>query len=458
VADPVAEFAAHLGLDVDEKQWAKGDSAIAQLQGAMTRAVAAGQLMATGIQKAAGIAVDVVRGVAETLISWGEQTLETTGHLADLSQQTGLSAEALQEYGYAAMGSGLNTDDFGESVMKLSRTLGEAASGSKDATKALHAAGLTSKAIKAALSSQDGLDAALMEIADRFADMPDGAKKTALAMQVFGRSGARLIPVLNQGGDGIRELRKEAQDLGIVMTNETVAAGDELGDNIDKLKATWGGLKNQLVSALFPTLKQGVDRILAWVKANKELLSQKVHEIADKIAAGIGKIGEAIQYVIDNRESIMSALNAILDVASAIGKIFVAVINSVKAIAGWLGRIVGKVLELIGLGDTGVTIEEQQARANAEQRRANAAKYYPGSEAARQAAGPKPALTLPSTAPNATYTAAPVPAGASAAGAQVNVTAPITVNAGPGMDEEKIAMHVNDTLAAKIRQAMAVKQ
>jgi hypothetical protein len=275
----VAELFASLGLKADKGSFDKGTNLIG------------------GIKKAlAGIlAIEAVKKLADIVMG----TIDLGGHLDDLRQKTGLTAESLQAYGYAAKLGGSDLDGFAAGVTKLSRTLQEAKGGSADASKSLREAGLTSAAVTAALKGGDGLDAALQEIADKFADMSDGPKKTALAMQIFGKSGAELIPTLNRGGDGLRDLKKEAYDLGVVMSENNVSAADDLGDNIDKLKMSAVGLKNQAIAALLPVLKTVVDNTLAWVKANKQLIIDKLTGAVNVLITVLGYLGDAVGVVVD---------------------------------------------------------------------------------------------------------------------------------------------------------------
>src|SRR5207247_2005355 len=70
--------------------------------------------------------------------------------------------------------------------------------------------------------------------------------RTALAMELLGKSGANLLPLASQFGD----LRKEAEALGIVMSDEVLGAAADLDDQTDRLSAVFGGLKNNLVSVI----------------------------------------------------------------------------------------------------------------------------------------------------------------------------------------------------------------
>ena len=82
----------------------------------------------------------------------------------------------------------------------------------------------------------------MYKIADRFSKMRDGGLKTALAMQVFGRSGAELIPLLNEGSSGLREMQIEARALGLEISTQTGKQAEEFNDKITKLEFTLKGL------------------------------------------------------------------------------------------------------------------------------------------------------------------------------------------------------------------------
>lgn len=523
MSEQAASLSAELTLDVDKAKWAAGAEALKKIEGELrglavqaevarlksTPAFAAlsHSLSGAPARKAPGILAQVAQGfgmiagavtsalkvavpiaagigigVAHTLISWTEETLALAGSLDDLSQKTGLSAEVLQEYGYVAKLGGASTEEFGEAVTKLALTFKHAGEGSKEAVQALKDAGLTTEAIAAAMKGGDGLDAALMEISSRFADMPDGPKKTALAMGVFGKSGAKLIPTLNKGAEGLAELRKEARDLGIVMSNESVAAGDELGDNIDKLKMSVDGLKRQAIAALLPFLKQAVEGSLAWIKANQGLIRQKLAEWAQLLTDGIHRLIEAGQWLYENRDVFLVPLKQIASYiekgASLIATLRDGIVQLKEAVApvlAWLADKFGFIADAIG--KVGNAIDRVKG-AGGGGGTSTAGKVAKGALGAARAAilGPfdalisgnpfgalggaiglsdasgvprsdsiGPMLGGPGGAPVIPAATPMIPAGARASvpdyeGGGVNTfTAQITVHAAPGMSEETVA-------------------
>ncbi len=113
---------------------------------------------------------------------------------------------------------------------------------------------------------------ALLVIADRFKAMPDGIAKTNLAVDLFGEKiGPKMIPLLNQGADGIRALMEEGRQLGKVFDDEVGAAAERLNDTLDRLNAS----KTKLFAKALPSLEQ-------WVSALDDILERGT--ALDKIA------------------------------------------------------------------------------------------------------------------------------------------------------------------------------
>jgi len=180
-----------------------------------------------------------------------KKSIDNMDSLYKMSQMVGTTTETLSALGYAAQLSGVNQDALTSSLARLSRGLAEAQQGTGEALKAFQALQINPAQFKSA-------DQALMSLADRFAMMEDGANKTALAMALFGRSGAQLIPFLNAGRNGIQDLKEEARKLGVVIDSETAKAAEEFNDNMERLKVGVQGLVNVIVRDALPELNKFV--------------------------------------------------------------------------------------------------------------------------------------------------------------------------------------------------------
>lgn len=173
------------------------------------------------------------------------------------AQKIGTTTESLSALEYAAKLSDVGVQSLQSSLAKLARNLDEAKTGSGEAAKAFARLKIDPRVFS------DPADA-MKAIADRFAAMPDGVTKTALAMQLFGKSGADLIPLLNAGASGISEMEAEARRLGITFTTEAGKAAEEFNDNITRLQV---GLRGFMVETLTPLIPMLVEVSGAFVDA-----------------------------------------------------------------------------------------------------------------------------------------------------------------------------------------------
>lgn len=233
-------------------------------------------------------------------------------HVNDIAARTGLSVEAVQELGFAASQSGADLDTLAAGMGKLANVTDAAKKGSKDAAASLRAVGVSASALR---SGKLSLDGALANIADKFAAMPDGARKAALATDLFGGAGAKLIPLLNKGSAGIGELRSEAQRLGVVMSGETTAGLADLGDQQAKLGSQLDGIRNQVLSALVPLLSEMAAGLSEWLTENRETIVEVLTAVGTAIVyivKGIGYavrgIAAAVQWAIENWEILAAVL------------------------------------------------------------------------------------------------------------------------------------------------------
>jgi hypothetical protein len=163
----------------------------------------------------------------------------------EASQKVGMSVEALSALKYAAEQSGVGFEQLTGGLVKFSKAIIEAQTGNKELASLLKQIGVT---------AADTAETALSKVAAVFEQMPDGIEKTALATKLFGKSGADLIPFLNEGADGLARLMEEAARLGVVLNGDAAKAADDFGDNLDALKAAAEGVGIALVSDLLPSL------------------------------------------------------------------------------------------------------------------------------------------------------------------------------------------------------------
>ena len=182
---------------------------------------------------AAGAFTRFIKGAIDSADAFGK-----------MSDQTGIAANKLQAYVNAGKLAGVEQATIDKGLRRLAQSMREADQGIATYSDSYKALGISVRDVDGNLKKSETV---LGEIADRFADMPDGATKAALAMEIFGRSGASLINLLNGGKTALEEFNYE--------TSENFAENAEFfNDQIAVLTIRFDGFRKQLADQLLPTL------------------------------------------------------------------------------------------------------------------------------------------------------------------------------------------------------------
>lgn len=202
---------------------------------------------------AVGTAVAAGAGVAvQAIAQWtsaAAQAAEQTEHIA---QQTGIAAQTLEGWSVALNRVGLDVESFSLGFKALSKDIVKAQASADFSTTTFAKLGLT-------INQLGSTEEVIRHIADRFAAMPDGAQKAQLAIDLFGRAGLKLIPLLNQGAAGLDAATQKARDFGLVLDSSARTQLVQYDDALDDLGKAWDGLKTQVAIAAAPILLKAVE-------------------------------------------------------------------------------------------------------------------------------------------------------------------------------------------------------
>lgn len=180
-----------------------------------------------------------------------KSALDAADQLNKLSQKIGISVEALSTLRFAAQLSDVSLETLQKGIKGLSQNITEANTGVGDGAQVFEALGIS---VKNADGSMKSTEAVLLQVADVFAHLEDGAVKTALSVKLFGKAGQDMIPFLNQGAAGINQLTAEAERLGLKLTTETARSAEAFNDNLTALKASSSSLGIALARDFLPEL------------------------------------------------------------------------------------------------------------------------------------------------------------------------------------------------------------
>lgn len=265
--------------------------------------------------------------IAAPLAAAVNQFIGVGDQLDKMAARTGISVEALSQLKYAAGASGTSLETLEGSVRKMQKGVDDLQSGNQTAIANFGRLGLT----MADLAGQSP-DKQFEIVADRIAAIEDPAQRAAAAMDIFGKSGAELLPLMAGGAAGIQDLRRQAEQLGLTLSTEDASAAAKLGDTLDALRQVISGMITQIGAALAPVVTEVAGRILAvavsvgrWIRENRELAVT-----AAKVAAVIGAVGAGL---------------VALGAAGAMGAM---VLTGLASIGGMIATIFGGVVAVLG--------------------------------------------------------------------------------------------------------------
>lgn len=187
----------------------------------------------------------------EKLVDWVKEVTEAGAQVEHLSQQLGMSAEQVSAFTFASGAMGLGTEQAALGLERLERNMAMAAGGTGPAAKAFDALGISVTGSNDQLKS---LDQILPEIANKFAESADGPNKTAIAIALLGRSGAQLIPFLNEGAEGIEHFKRVSEETGSVITGPMAEGMEKTAIQTYTLGKAFDGIGLTLYEAFKPAI------------------------------------------------------------------------------------------------------------------------------------------------------------------------------------------------------------
>ncbi|NUQ48538.1 MAG: phage tail tape measure protein, partial [Phycisphaerae bacterium] len=288
----------------------------------------------TGL-RSVGLRLGALGASAVTALFATARSFAATGDALDeMSARTGVSVETLSELGLAIEMAGADLETFEAGLRKMQKIIAEAAEGSQSAADALGKLGLS---VQDVLSLSPERQFKL--IADRLSRVEDPALRTALAMELFGKSGTRLLPLLQEGARGLEQFQEQARALGLTISTETAKDAAALADALDIL---WRVVKQAVFAigaALAPVITQVAQQVTRAVVAVSESIKQnrQLVVVAFQVAVGITAVGGALIVIGGVISALGAALGGVATVLTAMKAAWVAIGAAISAIASPIG-------------------------------------------------------------------------------------------------------------------------
>lgn len=236
--------------------------------------------------KAAGAAFVTLGVAAAGAFAAISKMASDVGAFKDLEETTGANAEALASFAVAAGTAGVSMETVAGGMNKLTKGLVSVEDETKDAGAALEALGLNIQDFKK-------LDPAtqMEEVAKALAGFEDGASKTAVAMALFGKSGAALLPFLKElAAEGGRQ---------VILTQQQIERADAYADAQARSRAQLELFVQMLATEALPTITTIIEVAKTFIKeligireesGRLQDVGARVREFTETVALGFAKI------------------------------------------------------------------------------------------------------------------------------------------------------------------------
>lgn len=249
---------------------------------------------AFGAMRNAGLGLTAVSGgVVGGLLAAAKQNSEFGSQIWDMSTWTGASTEALSAFKYAAEQTGGTLEGVGRGLKILSRNAWDAKNGGGEASDAFAQLGVSVTDTTGKLKAPEAL---FTQVGMALRGVTSETDRTALALKIFGRSGAELIPMFIDNEKSIQQFQEEAKKLGLVLSKDAAAAADTFGDTADKMKSQVAASFRTLGAVSTPILISMMEHVSGALQAltNFSNAHPNVVRAGVAIAASIAGIGLAV--------------------------------------------------------------------------------------------------------------------------------------------------------------------
>lgn len=188
--------------------------------------------------------------------------------MGEQAEQIGLTTDLLQAYRLEAAQNGVSVEQLDGAMMKLTRAMGEANGGSDEAIAKFEKLGV--KLLDANGTLRKSSDV-LPEVARGLLNMSSETERNAAMMEIFGRSGSRMVTILKGLADGNQELVNKARNANALMSEETIKVWDEVGNRMavahQRSEALWAQLSAPIAAVGLQTVNNWLVVIEANLKA-----------------------------------------------------------------------------------------------------------------------------------------------------------------------------------------------
>jgi len=336
------EVLARFGIDVDSAQILTGISSLGNLAVAALKAA-----------RAIGTALfQALQSLTVEMAEFGDETAKT-------ARQLGVGADQLLGWRFAAERSGVDANQLTTGLRRLQRNIVDAGEGVDTAVRAFRDLGVEFRDSEGGFREIEDI---LPDLADGFANLESDTQRSARAQQIFGRAGAQLLPFLEGGSEGIRELQRRFEELGGNLGADFFENAEAAQDAMADFELASTAARASLATELLPILTTVVTTIYNFIGGVNRLLDRTnfLRNAVRVLGIALGIVAGVIGIVV--APAILSVLTLMAPIILAVGILAIAIDELITLFSGG-DSVIGRFLDAMFGAGTAASIAEAVQRA-----------------------------------------------------------------------------------------------
>jgi hypothetical protein len=205
-------------------------------------------------------------GAATALAALVKVNVDFMDKLGKTANKLGIEVEFLQAMRFAAEQTGVKVEALDMGLQRFIRRAAEAAKGTGESKRAFEQLGIQLKDNDGNLRDVRDI---LFDVADGLENTKDSGERVRLAFKFFDSEGVSLVSTLKEGADGLRAFEQQAENLGIIISKQSIAKAEMFADSLNVLKKQIQAITANVSAAFIPVLEDvatNLESILAGMK------------------------------------------------------------------------------------------------------------------------------------------------------------------------------------------------
>lgn len=266
------------------------------------------------------------------LIGLASNAAKAGDEIAKTAQKVGVHTDTLQQANFWADQNGISSDNLEKAMGRLNQRVGMAAMGKQKYIDALNEMGVSIRDNNGDMRETEDI---MKDALTNLSQMESSQQQAAVGAELFGVKLSReLMPALQEGSLSFEDAAKRADELGIVIGEDALAASTKFADKQGELSAQFDALRTRIGLKLIPVMQEAIGTIQDWFMQNQDLIQQKIQVFIDNL-------GKAVRFLTNNMDNIILAVKIAVGVFGALKLITIGTMIVTKGMALALGIMKG---------------------------------------------------------------------------------------------------------------------